>query len=151
MSKILNPENVCANLEVNNKDSLNKLEIMMRMQSELQKTYYGRSLKSFSSKEKVLQTKETIICIIDELMETLERTPWKHWKKYDKDAYDIKGDDKKELCMEVVDIFHFFMNLCELWDIDAKTLYNMYIAKNQENYNRMTRNYSKKNIKNHLK
>ena len=119
-----------------------ELEIMMNMQSTLQKRYYGKCLKELSPELKVKQTKEMILCMLDELMETMERTPWKHWKKYSKKDFNIKGEELKELQMEIIDVWHFFMNLCELWNLDAKTFFNMYVAKNKENFDRFKRGYS---------
>ena len=147
MKKKLNPENICAHLNVKDDDSPNKLEIMMKMQSELQKTYYAKYLKDFGEVQKISQSKEMILCIIDELMEFMERLPWKHWRSYHCDAYSPKPKEKKEIQMELIDLWHFFMNLCELWGLDPKTFYNMYVAKNKENFDRIKRGYARKNIK----
>ena len=71
---------------------------------------------------------------------------WKYWKK-DHKKYetmkitDLSADDKKELYMEWVDILHFFINYAASIGLDAKTAYNYYFAKAEENKERQKRGY----------
>ena len=71
---------------------------------------------------------------------------WKYWKKdfssFDnKKVSDLSEDDKKELYMEWVDILHFFINYAASIGLDAKTAYNYYFAKAEENVQRQKRGY----------
>lgn len=66
---------------------------------------------------------------------------WKPWKKANseirtKKISDLTPNDIKELKMEFVDIFHFFMNFGIIIGMTPVELYNMYFAKAGENVNR---------------
>jgi len=71
---------------------------------------------------------------------------WKYWKtdfsKYENmKVSDLSEDDRKELYMEWVDILHFFINYAASIGLDAKTAYNYYFAKAEENKARQKRGY----------
>ena len=57
------------------------------------------------------------------------------------DTSDLSENDKKELYMEWVDILHFFINYAASIGLDAKTAYNYYFAKAEENVQRQKRGY----------
>jgi hypothetical protein len=71
---------------------------------------------------------------------------WKYWKK-DHEKYasmkisDLSENDRKELFMEWIDILHFFINYAASIGLDAKTVYNYYFAKAEENKQRQKRGY----------
>jgi hypothetical protein len=71
---------------------------------------------------------------------------WKYWKadfkKYETmKVSDLSEDDRKELFMEWIDVLHFFINYAASIGLDAKTAYNYYFAKAEENKNRQKRGY----------
>ena len=71
---------------------------------------------------------------------------WKPWKKSNasirgKKITDLTPNDIKELKMEFVDMFHFFMNFGIIIGITPKEVYNMYFAKASENVNRQKQGY----------
>lgn len=71
---------------------------------------------------------------------------WKYWKsKYtsiqDMTLNDLSETDKKELFMEFIDILHFFINFGLCLGLSSKDIFNMYMSKNKENFNRQKNNY----------
>lgn len=55
---------------------------------------------------------EFVLCIMDELSEILNWLPWKHWKTYE--SSDI---DDLEVRFELVDIYHFLVNIAQVMDL----------------------------------
>lgn len=113
----------------NNVDRVDKLEIMFQKQAVLQ-----RELGNDNLEWNVEYIKVNILAITDEIMEVLRETPWKPWKKqqvFDKDKY-------KE---ELVDTFHFFMNLCLAGGMNADELFMRYNRKNAINHLRKKKGY----------
>ena len=74
------------------------------------------------------------LATIDELMESIRETPWKPWKKNQNFNYEEYKD-------ELVDLFHFFMNLCLAVDMKADELYNRYHIKMETNKRRQREKY----------
>ena len=71
---------------------------------------------------------------------------WKYWKADHKKAQeltlgDLSEEDLKELQMEVVDMLHFFMNFALMVGMSGSDLFNLYVAKNKENFDRQDRGY----------
>jgi dimeric dUTPase (all-alpha-NTP-PPase superfamily) len=74
------------------------------------------------------------IALIDELMEAIRETPWKPWKKqqqFNKSAYQD----------ELIDAWHFLINLTLASGMTSSDLYNKFIEKNKENHSRQDRGY----------
>lgn len=116
-----------------NVDIGHKLEDML----ELQKTF-GKKFVDFGNltiQEKERWTKEFIVCCMDEMSEILNWTSWKHWKQASYPVNEI------ELKYEIIDLWHFVMSLMLVWEMDAKEIYSMYLAKNRENHNRQMKGY----------
>ena len=62
-------------------------------------------------------------------IEVLDGTSFKWWKN----QKEIDADYLKE---EVVDIFHFFVSMCLRLGMDADELFERYLTKNRENFDR---------------
>jgi hypothetical protein len=150
-------QQVCSHLEIedfysSSKDTLGDL---MELQKEIQEKVYGYDF------EHVQSTLGTVKEFIDwnyaadqdewrELYNALGGVDshgsavWKPWKTKHKEALakpfaDLSESEKKELHMEIVDRFHFFLNICLATGLDTKTLFNYYYAKNKENRERQKR------------
>ena len=54
---------------------------------------------------------------------------------------DLSEEDQLECKFEIVDILHFFMNYAASIGMTASEMYNMYMAKNEENRARQQRGY----------
>lgn len=112
-----------------------RLQKMYDMQRELQKMYNdGRDVGDFSLKESIAEIFMNAYALQDELHEAVNETSWKPWVNsvfLNREAY--KG--------ELVDAFHFFMNMMLHAGITPEELYMGYLAKNQRNYERQAKGY----------
>jgi hypothetical protein len=128
-----NIDNECKDLEVKDlySDSSTHLHDMMTHQKYMQEYTYNLDFSEMT---------------IAEIKDGSGSAVWKYWKK-DHKKYenmkisDLSEGDKKELYMEWVDVFHFFMNYAASIGLDAKTAYNYYYAKAEENKKRQHRGY----------
>lgn len=75
----------------------------------------------------------TLACI-DELMEALRETPWKPWKKQQQ----LNGEKFKA---EIIDIWHFVINLSLASGMSSKEVYQRFCDKNKINFKRQDDNY----------
>lgn len=71
----------------------------------------------------------TSLALIDEVLEALHHTPWKPWSKRTTWDWD-------ELHGELVDVFTFFVQLCQLAGLDAEGLAKGYFEKAKINQER---------------
>ena len=151
-------QNNCSILKVGNKTSID-LDRMFLMQKCLQQKFpetgkVGEPTMTLT--EIATQAQRNLHCFLDEAMEYMDAIggindgaangAWKYWKKDHKKASkqtlaDLSDNDLRELQMEVVDMFHFFMNFALLVGMSGSDLYNMYEAKNAENFDRQKRGY----------
>lgn len=111
-----------------------RLAIMLNMQSELQERFYGQRMEDLEGEERIQKFKEMYIALVDELHEALGEMGWKAWatsKHFRTEA--VQG--------ELIDAWHFFMNLFLLADIDAEKLFEAYMKKNAKNKQRQIDGY----------
>ncbi len=71
---------------------------------------------------------------IDELMEAIRETPWKPWKK----QQTLNAENFKA---EIIDLWHFVINLSLAAGFDAQSLHTNFIIKNKENHKRQDNDY----------
>lgn len=69
------------------------------------------------------------LALVVELGEVLEEARFKWWKN----AEPIESEKLHE---ELVDVLHFFISMCIDAGLNAESLYQGYLAKNQENFRR---------------
>ena len=69
------------------------------------------------------------LAMLSELAELIDEVNFKWWKN----PKPINPDNVKE---ELVDILHFFVSMCLRAGMDPQELYQRYLAKNQENFDR---------------
>ena len=75
-----------------------------------------------------------ILAAIDELTEALREIPWKPWKKHQK-------FNSKKFQEEIIDLWHFVINLSIAGNMNAEDVYNKFIYKNNINKKRIKNNY----------
>ena len=153
-----NIDNECKDLEVQDfyDQSATHLEYIMSHQKEMQEKTYGIKFEDMSIREVMNFWHVNTHAVIDELHEMTDalggikdgsgNAVWKYWKadfkKYETmKVSDLSEDDRKELFMEWIDVLHFFINYAASIGLDAKTAYNYYFAKAEENKNRQKRGY----------
>ena len=153
-----NIDNQCKDLEVKDfyDESKTHLADIMEHQKEMQEQTYGFNFEDMSLRDVMNFWHTNTHAVIDEIHEMTDalggikdgsgNAIWKYWKtdfsKYENmKVSDLSEDDKKELYREWVDILHFFINYAASIGLDARTAYNYYFAKAEENKARQKRGY----------
>jgi len=78
--------------------------------------------------------KNQILALYDEIGEALREVPWKPWK--------INQDfNVAKFKMELIDVFHFLINLFLLSGMEAKDVFETFIRKNKINVRRQKDGY----------
>jgi dimeric dUTPase (all-alpha-NTP-PPase superfamily) len=106
---------------------MDMLEDIFRLQKSFDDDLIQRRQLEGVSMEEWMQ-KETL-AIMTELSELLSEVNYKWWKN----PKPVDHDAVKE---ELVDVLHFFVSMCIKSGMSAQELHDLYIAKNQENFNR---------------
>ncbi|MEX1377041.1 MAG: dUTPase [Eubacteriales bacterium] len=106
---------------------MDKLEKIFEMQKLLNKDIVERRNLENITKEEWIQ-KQTL-AMISELSELLDEVNFKWWKNK-------KPVDEQLVKEELVDILHFFVSMCLVYDLSASELFDMYMDKNKENFDR---------------
>ncbi len=120
---------------------MNELEYMFKMQKAFQDKVDQR-YKSADLKERAAFLRDHFIFCNQEMKEMLYEIPFfKHWKDYSKmtdkeieEAY----DKAKE---EIIDAWHFFINIMLGLGMTAEELFTRYLEKHKENIRRQDEGY----------
>jgi hypothetical protein len=114
-----------------------RLLAMYHMQRDLQLRYHGRPFTDFTMAERVAEMRIQWVALIKELGEALDEIGWKPWANYP-GGPDINAD---AFDAEMVDAWHFFMNMMLIRGMTPDQLYRGYLRKNQINHNRISNGY----------
>ncbi|MGI6160860.1 MAG: dUTPase [Christensenellales bacterium] len=106
---------------------MDKLDSIFKMQEQFDNELIEKRGLHGISQEQWIQ-KETL-ALISELAELLDEVNFKWWKN----EKPVDMDAVKE---ELVDILHFFVSMCIKTGMDANELFEIYIKKNRENFDR---------------
>jgi dimeric dUTPase (all-alpha-NTP-PPase superfamily) len=109
-----------------------KLDIMLEMQKDLQEKINKEKFGNLEFNQEYIN--HMTVALTDEIFEALRETPFKYWKKN-------QVLNKDNFQKELIDAWHFFMNLLIAGGITADKLYEMYCEKNKINYERVKNNY----------
>lgn len=117
-------------------DTKDRLERMFKAQRELQVKSMGIPITSVLDNPvtRIDYFKENVLAATDELHEALAEIGWKSWatsRHFNEDA--VKG--------ELVDLFHFFMNLCIAANLSPGELTLKYFSKRAINAQRQKDKY----------
>jgi NTP pyrophosphatase (non-canonical NTP hydrolase) len=119
---------------------MDKLDIIFNKQKEFQKKMNIFKLIK-NEKDKQLYINQNILAIMEEVIEALRKTPYKNpnyvkfgWKK--NQLWDIE-----KFKIEIIDIFHFLINLCLIVNISSEDFFNIFCEKNNINTERQKNNY----------
>lgn len=118
-----------------------RLSQMLGMQRNLQVEAYGRDPSTLNTSEKIQFIKDMHIALTDEMHEVLGEIDWKPWTHGERQ---INVDGVKK---ELVDIWHFYMNIMLAVGMSTDELYKMYTKKRQVNANRQANGYDGKSTK----
>lgn len=106
---------------------MDKLETIFEYQNKFDtELAERRGLQSIPMEEWI--QRETL-AMISELAELIDEVNFKWWKN----PKEVNEHAVKE---ELVDILHFFVSMCLKTGMNAEELYNRYMQKNQENFDR---------------
>jgi dimeric dUTPase (all-alpha-NTP-PPase superfamily) len=123
--------------------SIDKLDMMMKMQKTLQEKAYGYSFEKYTHKERVAFIKEMSIHATQEIHEMLYELPFfKPWKNYDamtEEEVQIAFDKAKG---EFIDFIHFTLNMALALGMTGDEIAEGYYKKNNENYKRQEEGYT---------
>lgn len=113
-----------------------RLEEMLNLQENLQSGTYqgGVSPRNFSLEGKIEFIKTNVIAITDEIHEALGEVGWKPWAS-------SKHINEEAFKAELIDAWHFFMNLWIVAGGTADELHDMYKAKREKNIQRQHEGY----------
>jgi len=153
-----NIDNECSGLEINDLHASSKdtLGDCFNHQKEMQEKTYSYDFSNLTIGEIVdfcFMNKHALEDEISEFFDALGgvkdgggNAAWKPWKKENSHIRqlkisDLSDNDLKELKMEYVDMFHFFLNFGAVIGMTPKELYNYYMSKAQENKDRQKRGY----------
>jgi len=117
-------------------DYIDRLGEMFEKQDQLQSSTYGdgKSPRDFSQEAKIEFIKTNVIALTDELHEALGEVGWKPWAT-------SKHINIEAFKSELVDAWHFFMNLAIVVDMTPEDLYQGYLAKRAKNIKRQEDGY----------
>lgn len=115
-----------------------RLLAMYHMQRDLQLRFQGRPFTDFTEPELVAEMRIQWVAIIKELGEALDEVGWKPWAQYPDGGATIH---RAPFHAEMVDAWHFFMNMMLIAGMTPDDLYQGYLRKNQVNHDRITNGY----------
>ncbi len=106
---------------------MDRLDEIFRMQQALNEDIINRRhLEGISDTEWI--QKQTL-AMLSEMAELLNEVNFKWWKN-------PKPVDDKAVKEELVDILHFFVSMCLRAGMTPQEMYEIYMEKNRENFNR---------------
>ena len=121
---------------------MNTLETMMNTQKAFQERL-GTNFDIMSYKDRRDYMMSHAIYLDQEIQEALYEMPFfKEWKNYDAMTNEEMEEAWAKVRMELIDSFHFFMNLMLCAGMSADDVFKMYMAKNKENHRRQDVGYT---------
>ena len=118
---------------------VDKLKEIFDKQKVLQERFGNFPFKDIKHKQEFINI--NILACLDELSETLRETQWKNpdliscgWKK----TQEFNDENFKE---ELIDLWHFVINLTEASGMDSNELYERFCNKNKVNHKRQDDGY----------
>lgn len=113
---------------------MDPLTMMMSRQFTLQVESFGNNFPKMTEEERVLFAKDQILGLLDEAHEALAEIGWKPWatsRYMNRDAF----------VSELVDVWHFLMNLLLAAEVTPEEFINLYMEKNDKNARRQKDGY----------
>lgn len=114
---------------------MDRLEVMLAMQKELQAAFNdGRTLDEFSDEEHIAELMPNGFALMAELFEAFKEVGWKPWAT-------SRHINRRAFNSEMIDAFHFFMNMMLHAGMTVDELYAGYVEKNAKNHRRIIDGY----------
>lgn len=115
-------------------DNESALHRMMRLQFEMQRDTYGIDYSALTDAERIEHFKNMYVALDDEMHEALGEMGWKPWatsRHFNTEA--VQG--------ELIDAWHFFMNLMHISGLTPDKLIIAYESKRAKNIRRQKEGY----------
>lgn len=106
----------------------------LEAQLALQTNSFGKDPRILNNDEKLEWVRWNVLALEDELHELLAETGWKPWAS-------SRHVNREAYIGELVDAFHFMMNLMLIVDCDADEFLNRYFEKRKINIKRQAEGY----------
>lgn len=117
------------------------VEVMLDYQKAFQRRVDPRC-ESPDLKERAAFIRDHYVYLDQELQEMLYEVPFfKRWKDYSKMTNSEIEEAYHKAKEELIDSWHFFMNLMIALNMSADELFQMYLEKNKENIRRQNEGY----------
>lgn len=113
-------------METNESIVGDKLDVIFELQKSLDEDIAARRNLDHTPEEWI---RMDVLAMVSELAELLDEVNFKWWKN-------PKPINEESLHGELVDILHFFISMCIRAGMSPESLYEGYIAKNRENFDR---------------
>lgn len=111
---------------------------MIHLQAKLQTRYLdGKYPWELRGEERASYIRTHMLALEDELHEALREVGWKPWSKTPSGEM-----DRDDFLDEMVDAWHFFMNLLIVANCNADEFFSRYLRKNGINHDRIDGNYA---------
>lgn len=120
----------------------NPLAQMMATQLELQTKSYGFEPSTLEGADRANYVRTMALAAVAELIETIDETSWKTWAK-DQGAV----HSREAFISELVDVWHFVMNLLLVVGCTPDEFFDGYMAKAEKNRRRQAEGYSSRTNK----
>lgn len=106
---------------------MDKLDVIFEMQQKLNDDIIEkRGLQNITDEEWI---QKHMLAMFTEMGEVLEEINYKWWKN----KKEVNADNLKE---ELVDVLHFYVSMCLRAGMTGEELYEIYLKKNKENFDR---------------
>lgn len=130
----------CSNCNGTTEAPVNPLAHMFKVQYELQERLETwEKIKNPQMRQQFIN--QMILAIQEEAVEIMRETAYKNpefvpfgWKK-------TQVENTENFKEEIIDLFHFVMNLAMVSGMDSKEFYERYLKKNKINHDRQDNNY----------
>lgn len=103
----------------------------------------GRELDSMTEDERSTLTKwhkEFTLALMMESSELMDWSAWKHWSKRlgnkNEDVTPFSNEHRHEILLEIVDCFHFLINIALLYGVEPAEIFDVFENKNAINHKR---------------
>lgn len=110
------------------------LQDMLYEQERAQRDSHGLDLVSLTGEDRIDAIRWNVLALEDELHEALAETGWRPWAT-------SRHVNREAFLGELIDAWHFLMNLFLLADTDAEEIERLYFAKRAKNDKRQRDGY----------
>lgn len=113
---------------------MDQLAVMLANQAAMQERSFGVNITKLEGEERVTFIKDMSLALLDEVHEALAEVGWKPWAS-------SRHVNEEALQGELIDAWHFLMNLFLVAGMDAESIYDSYMKKQRVNKQRQATGY----------